>query len=657
MATVCTTARPWRRLVPQGLVLAAFSLLPAAFCRFLEEAPQHRYVHVEAFRYGKDPAVIRCNRGDWLHLTFSTRDTGHSFFLEEFDLDAKVSPGRDTVEVFRTSQPDRPPTIQQEVVLRAEHPGWWGWLVSKSQFRCHTWCGLMHAFEHGNLVLWPNTLLFAGLGLVLGLPVAALVGLRGRLREDGDAPPRVTPTSGRDLFRRLPGLKWLTKQREFQIVPMVVTAAVMQLILLTMLFGTKVAGRNFGAMMTWVVWLFLLNAVLVPLGGRIWCLVCPLPLFGEILQRGAITGVRRGSTRGLNNRFFGLGLSWPKWLANDWPRTIGFLILGTCSTGLVAVPKISGYVILGLLLGATGMALVWELRAFCRYLCPVSAFVGLYARTGKLALRAANPEVCRKCRRLGCERGGAEGWACPFGLCLRDVNENADCGMCTECIKTCPYDNVTLRWRRFAEETSLRSPGEAWLAMVMLVLGTVYCLVHLGPWPLLRDCANIADREPGGLFLGFAAVLWLTALVGLPAVMLAAASAGKRLAGTPQSSWAVLTALSGALVPLGKMVWIAFAVPLVMVNLSFVRQSFSDPFGWGWDLLGAANSPWHQVWPRAIPWIQVLIMLMGLHYSLRNAWRIWLGLARLPRPALAGTLPTAALLMLYCGSMVWFFAN
>jgi hypothetical protein len=229
--------------------------------------------------------------------------------------------------------------------------------------------------------------------------------------------------------------------------------------------------------------------------------------------------------------------------------------------------------------------------------------------------------------------------------------------MCTECIKTCPYDNATFRWRGFAEETALRSPGEAWLAMVMLVLGTLYCLVHLGPWPLLRDAANIADRRAGGLFLGFAAVLWLTALVGLPAVMLVASYAGKRLAGTAQSSWAVLTALSGALVPLGKMVWIAFAIPLVMVNLSFVKQSLSDPFGWGWDLLGTANSPWHQVWPRAIPWIQVLIVLMGLYYSLRNAWRIWLGLARLPRPALAGTLPMAALLMLYCGGMVWFFAG
>ena len=83
------------------------------------------------------------------------------------------------------------------------------------------------------------------------------------------------------------------------------------LVILTALFGTQMPGRNLGIMLTWVLWLFLLTAVLTPLGGRLWCLACPLPALGEMAQRGAITGVRTGSTVGTNNRFFGLNLSWP----------------------------------------------------------------------------------------------------------------------------------------------------------------------------------------------------------------------------------------------------------------------------------------------------------------------------------------------------------
>ena len=85
-----TTA--YRRLW-QGLLLTVFAVVPTVACEFLVRDPQDRNIHIESFRYGKDPSVICCNRGDSLHLTFSTRDTAHSFFLEEFDIDAKVTPG------------------------------------------------------------------------------------------------------------------------------------------------------------------------------------------------------------------------------------------------------------------------------------------------------------------------------------------------------------------------------------------------------------------------------------------------------------------------------------------------------------------------------------------------------------------------------------
>jgi hypothetical protein len=50
-------------------------------------APQTRKIHIEAFRYGTSPSIIRTSRGDRLSLTFSTRDTGHSFFLQDYRID------------------------------------------------------------------------------------------------------------------------------------------------------------------------------------------------------------------------------------------------------------------------------------------------------------------------------------------------------------------------------------------------------------------------------------------------------------------------------------------------------------------------------------------------------------------------------------------
>ena len=649
--------RKWKRRLWQAMVLLAFALISAGVCQFSAEPPGDRAIHVESFRYGKDPSVIRCNRGDRLRLTFSTRDTGHSFFLEEFDLDAKISPGDPDVALFRPSDPEAPPRLMREVVFKAEHPAWLRWLVSKSAYRCHVWCGPMHAFEQGNLVIEPNTLLYAGWGLLLGITCVGWISLRGTLRQKEAATVPVLPTDGRDLFKRWPWLRRLTKWRGFQFTWIAVTMALLYLVILTALFGTQMPGRNLGIMLTWVLWLFLLTAVLTPLGGRLWCLACPLPALGEMAQRGAITGVRTGSTAGTNNRFFGLNLRWPGRLENDWPRLLVFLTLGTFSTILVALPRVSGWLILGLVVLAFGMGLVWQGRSFCRYICPVGAFLALYARLGKLALRTADPNVCNRCEVRSCQNGSEQGWACPYGLCVAEINENNDCGLCTECVKTCPYDNVTLRWRPLACETKIRSGSEAWLAMVMLALATAYCVVHLGPWPAVRDYVNILDKGNWHLFGRYVAVLWTAALVGLPALMLGLAVLGRRLATTRQSAWALMTASTGALVPIGLAVWIAFVAQMLAVNVSFVRQSLSDPFGWGWDFFGTANTPWHQLYPRAIPWFQVGCIALGLGYSLRSAWRIWLELIGRPRAALRGMIPIALFLVVLSGWFVRFFAD
>lgn len=271
----------WKQRVLQGLALFIFAALPAWLCQYFVDPPQDRHIHVEAFRYGKNPSVIHANWGDRLHLTFSTKDTGHSFFLEEFNIDAKISPGNPNIAVFRTDDPEAPPTFQREVVIEAKHDGWFGWLVSRSQFRCHVWCGPMHAFEHGNIIIAPNRLLYAGYGLLFGIPLVALVSLRPTLKRGWAQPPATVSDIGWDLFERFPWMKTVIKQRWFQVVFLSFGMALMYVVVVTSAFGTHVAGRNLGIMLMWVVWMFFLAAVLTPLGGAHLVLGLPIALVGR----------------------------------------------------------------------------------------------------------------------------------------------------------------------------------------------------------------------------------------------------------------------------------------------------------------------------------------------------------------------------------------
>src|SRR5512140_2681271 len=170
------------RYIINSLIIIGFGLIPAIICQFLTEKPISRNIHVRSFRYGKDPYVIRCNRGDTLHLTFSTDDTEHSFFLEEFDMDVKISPARDEVSVFKTSDPTAQPVQTKEVTLIARHPGVFNYIVSKSNYRCHVWCGPMHAFEQGKLIILPNTLLSFSIGSLLGILVLWLMAILNRTK-------------------------------------------------------------------------------------------------------------------------------------------------------------------------------------------------------------------------------------------------------------------------------------------------------------------------------------------------------------------------------------------------------------------------------------------------------------------------------------------
>lgn len=647
------TGQPESRVsAPRKLAACLILCLGVAFPLFLAviaaPAPVTRDIHIEAYRYGFSPSRIHANRGDRLRLTFSTRDTGQSFFFQDYDLHVSITPGNRLVSVQRLSAPDEPPAPMETVEIVAGLPGWQGWLVSKSSFRNHTYNGPLHGTERGELIVAPNFLLYGGIGLLLAMPVTGLI-LNRRARASGAGRPV-------NLFGRLPWLKSVMKAPSFQFNLALPMLGVFWFIILAGLVGTKVSGRNAGPMIVWVVWLSALILVLVPIGGRIWCTACPLPLLGEWLQRRRLSRNPAELADPSSRRLFGIRLSWPASLSNAWPRVLLFLLLGTFSTTLVALPPATSWMLLGLILLSVLLSLFPEQRLFCRYLCPINSYISLYSTTGRVMVRSVSSQTCGECQEHFCLTGSAKGWGCPYGLCAGELHRNNDCGVCMECVKTCAYDNVAVFWRKSGWDHGIGSYSEAWQALVMFALACLYCYINLGAWDRVRNWIDLVDKHHWGSFAVYALAVWVACLGILPVVWYLLTRLGIAIGGSEASAGVQFRATTAALIPIGLACWIAFALATVLSMKTFVLQSLSDPFNWGWNLLGAAGSRWHIVWSPAIPWLQVACVLVGAGFSLRTLSGCWTSGTSRTRRARFGPVPLAAFLWASAAGMIWFFA-
>jgi hypothetical protein len=240
---------------------------------------------------------------------------------------------------------------------------------------------------------------------------------------------------------------------------------------------------------------------------------------------------------------------------------------------------------------------------------------------------------------------------------MGEVNRNNDCGMCTECIKTCAYDNVALFWRRSGWDREIANYDEAWQAIVMFALSALYCVINLGAWHQIRDWIDIVDKQNWQTFWLYAGIVWSLCLGVLPLLLYLLTRIGIGISRSGLQGGSMFRACSSALVPLGLSCWIAFALAMISSMFTFVLQSLSDPFNWGWDLISTAGSRWHIIWSPAIPWFQVACVIAGVIYSLRTLYCCWRSQVASKRQAILGSLPLASGLWAAAAGMICFFAG
>ena len=403
---------------------------------------------------------------------------------------------------------------------------------------------------------------------------------------------------------RLPWLRPLIESRWPQLLVRILAVSGFVFTILVGLTGSLVGSHNFAIIFVWIAWWSVLKLGFIPLGGRAWCSICPIPMPGEWLQQGGLLKTTRKS--------LGLNLRWPKRLRGSWLQSGGFLLIGLFSAVTLTEPHITSWVLLGVFLLALGISMLFENRAFCTYLCPVGGFSAMYAQASPLEVRVLDKEVCAVHEVKTCYQ------ACPWGLYPLGFKDNSACGLCMECLRACPNDNLAVNLRPFGADLGKQKHSSrldmAFLALVMLGSVLVFSAVFTGPWGWLKSAAyEVGSRswvEYASGYLGLNLVL-------LPGLFSLAVWIGKLFDRTASSLRQAMANQAQTLFPLGLMAWIAFTVSFAFPKLNLILAVVNDPFGWGWNWLGALNITQLNVDAGISAYIQVGLLIGGLFWSAR----------------------------------------
>ena len=296
-------------------------------------------------------------------------------------------------------------------------------------------------------------------------PEPVSVALHLRAPDSTGATARFAPSDpprGWDITRN-PRIARIVRDRRFQFLLILPNQIIFWTVIFVGLLGTADPGLNFGTAITWYVW-FCLVFVLMVVVGRAWCAMCPFGGFAEWIQRR--TFFRR------TQQALGLGLKFPEPLARfGFVLPVGAFLLLTWIEEYFNIagpgnPAATSWMVAGIVGSALIFFLVFERRTFCRYICPLTTLIGTVGSMGTVAgFRTRDRDVCLSCATKDCMRGGENGYGCPWYTWPGSADSSLYCGLCSECFKSCPSDNVGLYLQKPLTSViapTRRRPDVAW---------------------------------------------------------------------------------------------------------------------------------------------------------------------------------------------------
>jgi ferredoxin len=295
-------------------------------------------------------------------------------------------------------------------------------------------------------------------------------------------------------------LAWWLRRRSWQFQLILPNQVLFWVVIVVGFVGVDDFELNFATTITWFVW-FSLVFVLIAVTGRGWCAVCPFGGLAEWIQRGRLWHGRGKSTRRL-----GPGRTVPAWLSRYGYVPTAFMFgLLTWLEEYFGVsdgssPSRTSWTVMGIILLALAAFVAFDRRSFCRHLCPLGGLIGvLGAGAPVTGFRARERRVCLECTTRDCLHGNARAYGCPWFNWPGGSDSNTNCGLCGECFRACPSDNVGLFVDYPFAGLTRASDRRGDVAWTVAVIGGIVFAQHVRTAPLY-------DRID----------VWSTGLVGLP---------------------------------------------------------------------------------------------------------------------------------------------
>ena len=429
----------------------------------------------------------------------------------------------------------------------------------------------------------------------------------------------------RDLMK-IGLIRRLVKLHSLQFILVALSFAMFIISFISIVVGVKNPGFNFGMVFTWVVWWGTLILLFV-IVGRGWCVVCPFGALGEWIQRLSLWWKREGS--------LGFNFKYPRRLKNLWLAIIFFVIFIFLDNGygISNSPYLTAVLIMVLFLGAIWVSLLFERRTFCVYHCPITVFIGISSMFAPFEIRRKDAGVCRQCRTKDCFRGNEKFYGCPvFEFQGGGMDTNRDCILCTECIKACPSDNITLRLRQWGHDLWARRKGkldEAVGGVTIAALVTMVSLLLVLFLPPLK--AYMATILPAGTppndwpRIASIGVLYLGGIAVSLLLMYGFSYLSRLFSGEKETSTKAFFAHFGyAAVPLGIMKFISDILDHVLRTwgaiFDVVRALFADfPFN---RIVAEEITVRQLVTANQTYVLQLVLISVGFGFSLYVAYKL-----------------------------------
>lgn len=441
----------------------------------------------------------------------------------------------------------------------------------------------------------------------------------------------------------------LVKLQSFPILLQTLSLLAFLLVLTAGLIGqTK---NNIAPALTWTWWWALL--IFIVLGfGKAFCAICPWEAASSIV-----------TSLSLKSRIKKIGyeIPWPKSARNIYPAIAFFIILTWFELGHNVTHSPSMTAILGLVMMGMAVlfAIIFERRAFCRYACLVGRVSGLYALFSPVELRPESKDTCTQCTSKACFRGSADQVGCPTMLFPGNLKENTYCTLCTECVRSCPHDNIGINLRPFATDlfNKIRFQwDEATLAIVLLALTSFHGLTMTPLWETLNNHVRVATGV--GPISSFSLLMLIMITAPIMLFWFGAKAAQALTKDESVDAKKIFKAFAYSVVPVALFYHLAHNSMHFYLEAQNIVPLLSDPFGYGWNLFGTAHKTYGPLLSLETIWyIQITFIVVGHVYGVLIADRVARTLFRNYRNILRSLVPLLLTMILYSSYSVWLIAQ